>query len=155
MSQSEDNAGILMHPPIYYIGAMVIGFTLDYVHVLPIGYKNITGPASIVVFLVGLFIMVMGFKKFTQHKQSPSVHASAGQVFTSGIYSFTRNPLYLGLLMMVFSVGLFFDKAWLLIVCAPLVILMTILVIKKEEAYLTQKFGAQYLDYKQKVRRWI
>jgi|TARA_R110002096_G_scaffold435548_1_gene661433 protein-S-isoprenylcysteine O-methyltransferase Ste14 len=155
MSENEDNAGILTHPPIFYIGAMLIGFGLDYIFPLAIGYKNITGPASIVVFCVGLVIAVMGFKKFSQHKQSPSVHASAVQVFTSGIYSVTRNPLYLSLLMLVITIGLYLDKAWLLFVCLPLVILLTKLVIEKEEAYLERKFGEEYLDYKKKVRRWI
>jgi len=45
---TTDNAGILTHPPVFYIGATLIGFGLDYVFPLAIGYRNMTGLAAIV-----------------------------------------------------------------------------------------------------------
>jgi protein-S-isoprenylcysteine O-methyltransferase Ste14 len=53
------------------------------------------------------------------------------------------------------SGALYFNKAWIMIMVLPLILWMNKVVIEKEEAYLEEKFGDDYLAYKKKVRRWI
>ena len=92
---------------------------------------------------------------FSTDKQSPSVHEPTNAVYQSGIYAYSRNPIYLGVLLWMISGALFFDKTWIMIMAFILIFFMNKVVIEKEEAYLEEKFGEDYLAYKQKVRRWI
>jgi protein-S-isoprenylcysteine O-methyltransferase Ste14 len=77
------------------------------------------------------------------------------QVVTSGIYRFTRNPIYLGFLLAVIGLPLNSGFYWGIIVAPFYILLMNRLVIQHEEAYLTRKFGKAYTDYTSQVRRWL
>jgi protein-S-isoprenylcysteine O-methyltransferase Ste14 len=70
-------------------------------------------------------------------------------------YTFTRNPMYLGLTAVLLGFGLFFGSAAMLLAPIAFVIVMDRTVIPREEATLEQLFGQQYLDYKIRVRRWL
>ncbi len=155
MTDESDNAGIIAHPPVFYIIAVLIGLGGDYLIPLSFGLAAGTKIAGFAVFVTGTVISVMSFKMFAGDKQSPSVHEPTNSIYTSGVYSLTRNPIYLGVLMWVVAASFYFDKLWLLIICVPLVVFLNKAVIEKEEAYLENKFGDEYRDYKSKVRRWI
>ncbi len=155
MSEEQDNAGIVTHPPLFYIAAALIGVGIDYFVPLSFGFEGGTTVAAIAIFILGLLIAAMGGRKFASDKQSPSVHAPTTGIYTSGIYAYTRNPMYLGVMLWMASASLYFDKLWILIMCVPLLIFMNKVVIEKEEAYLERKFGDEYTAYKNKVRRWI
>ncbi|MDG1707833.1 MAG: isoprenylcysteine carboxylmethyltransferase family protein [Emcibacteraceae bacterium] len=155
MSEQEDNAGIVTHPPVFYIVAAIIGVRIDYLFPLSFGSNAMLGNAGIIIFVLGLIIALLSFKIFASNKQSPSVHASASKVYQSGVYAYSRNPIYFGIMLWLVAAALYFDNAWLLIVTVPLILFMNKAVIEKEEAYLANKFGDDYLDYKKKVRRWI
>ncbi|MDG1438225.1 MAG: isoprenylcysteine carboxylmethyltransferase family protein [Emcibacteraceae bacterium] len=155
MSEEQDNAGIAVHPPVFYIVAALIGVGIDYLFPLSFGSDAMLETAGIIIFLLGLIIAVLSFKIFASNKQSPSVHASASKIYQSGVYAYSRNPIYLGITLWLVAAALYFDNVWLLIITVPLILFMNKAVIEKEEAYLTSKFGDDYLSYKKKVRRWI
>lgn len=155
MSENQDHAGIVTHPPVFYIIATLIGLGIDKFFPLSFGFEGETETAGIVIFILGLLIAGMSGRKFASDKQSPSVHAPTTAVYQDGIYAYTRNPMYLGVMLWVVAAALYFDKVWILIMVVPLVIFMNKVVIEKEEAYLEEKFGDDYRAYKEKVRRWI
>ena len=155
MSENADNPGIVTHPPVFYIVAILIGLGIDYFMPLSFGFEGMTKPVSLVILILGTIVTVLGFKMFTTDKQSPSVHEPTVAVYQSGIYAYSRNPIYLGVLLWMMAGALFFDKVWIMIMVLPLILWMNKVVIEKEEAYLEEKFGDSYLDYKKKVRRWI
>jgi len=155
MSKNADNPGIIIHPPVFYIVATIIGLAIDYLMPLSFGFTDITKTVSLVILALGTIVLVLGFKMFATDKQSPSVHEPTNAVYQSGIYAYSRNPIYLGVLLWMMSGALFFDKVWIMIMAFILIFFMNKVVIEKEEAYLEEKFGEDYLAYKQKVRRWI
>jgi len=155
MSDNQDNAGIITHPPVFYIMALLIGLGLDYLYPISFGFMEVTRTASIFIFISSGIILALGFGMFATNKQSPSVHASAAKVYKSGIYAYSRNPLYLSLVLLMLALSLFFDKVWIAIMILPVIIIVNKFVIEKEETYMEDKFGDDYLDYKKKVRRWI
>ena len=155
MSENADNPGIVTHPPVFYIVAILIGLGIDYFMPLSFGFEGMTKTVSLVILILGTIVTVLGFKMFTTDKQSPSVHEPTVAVYQSGIYAYSRNPIYLGVLLWMMAGALFFDKVWIMIMVLPLILWMNKVVIEKEEAYLEEKFGDSYLDYKKKVRRWI
>jgi protein-S-isoprenylcysteine O-methyltransferase Ste14 len=80
---------------------------------------------------------------------------STAKIVKSGAYRFSRNPLYLSLLILLFGIAFSMLSLWLFFTVPILFILFLFNAIKPEEKYLSQKFGKKYLDYSKKVRRWI
>ena len=76
-------------------------------------------------------------------------------LITSGPYRYTRNPLYIALTLAQVSVALWYNNLWILLLVVPSLIVITRYAIAREERYLEKLFGQQYLDYKQRVRRWL
>ena len=74
---------------------------------------------------------------------------------TTGIYRWTRNPIYLGFLLVYGGIGVATQSPWVLILTLPLAITVRYGVVAREEAYLERRFGDAYLDYKPRVRRWL
>lgn len=151
----EDNAGIITHPPFFYIGFVLMALAIDHFYPLAIGYINIVKPVAILIVVLSIFIMIAAGKMFRSDKQDVSVHTKTENIYQSGIYAYSRNPLYLAITMITIAGGLYFDKLWILISLLPILYIMNKLVIAKEEVYLESKFGDEYLAYKAKVRRWI
>ena len=74
---------------------------------------------------------------------------------TTGPFSFTRNPIYLGGTMLLIGIGLITGILWLILL-APVDAFATLkLAIEREERHLEVRFGKKYRDYIKKVRRWI
>jgi protein-S-isoprenylcysteine O-methyltransferase Ste14 len=70
-------------------------------------------------------------------------------------YSFSRNPIYLAMALIYVGISLFFNTWWPIFLMPLVLLVMQRGVIEREEAYLTRKFGDQYLAYKARVRRWL
>jgi len=78
----------------------------------------------------------------------------ATAIITGGPFRFTRNPLYLSLLMLYAGIAILVNSLWLL----PFLIGMLALfngIAKREEEYLEEAFGEDYIDYRKRVRRWL
>lgn len=74
---------------------------------------------------------------------------------TSGPYRHSRNPIYVAMTLLHLGVGLAAGSLWVVALAAPALLLVQFGVIRREERYLTEKFGPAYRDYKHSVRRWL
>jgi protein-S-isoprenylcysteine O-methyltransferase Ste14 len=74
---------------------------------------------------------------------------------TDGPYRLTRNPMYLGLLLLYIGVACWFGLVWPLLLAPVLVWVMGVSIIDREERYLARKFDDEYRRYKAHVRRWL
>ena len=72
-----------------------------------------------------------------------------------GPYRFTRNPIYLGMVLGQIGVAVAFDSLWILATLVVFYLVIRYGVVAREEAYLERKFGDVYLGYKSRVRRWL
>jgi len=79
----------------------------------------------------------------------------ASSLVTTGIYRFTRNPMYLGLLFVLFAWAVFLASVWALLGPVAFVFYIDRFQIAPEEAILAGMFGAAYTEYKARVRRWL
>ncbi|WP_215405287.1 methyltransferase family protein [Vibrio gigantis] len=102
-------------------------------------------------------IGLAGVWEFRKQKTTvnPIKVETASSVVDSGIFGYTRNPMYLGLFILLFCVGYYFQNIFSILLSFVFVIYMNQFQIKPEERALEQLFGAEYVDYKQKVRRWV
>jgi len=91
------------------------------------------------------------------HKAGTAFDArkSTTAIVKSGAFGITRNPTYLALTFLLAAIAIAFNSAWLLASTVLAVLLTHNLVVLPEERYLDAKFGAEYTEYKARVRRWI
>lgn len=157
MSDKKDSPAInkYIHPPVvamfYIIVAIMLGIFVPLVSELSRMIRNIGFGFVVVGFLFGF----AAFLEFRKAKTTILPHGSASNIISSGIFRFTRNPIYLGFLLMVIGFPLNYGSIWGIIAAPFFVTTMNRLVIEKEEAYLEKKFKEQYTNYKSSVRRWL
>ena len=85
----------------------------------------------------------------------PIKFKKVNKLITSGIYRYSRNPMYLGLLILVTSTSIFYLNIFSITTPVFFYCWINRFQIKREEIFLTKKFGKEYLLYKTKTRRWI
>jgi protein-S-isoprenylcysteine O-methyltransferase Ste14 len=76
-------------------------------------------------------------------------------LLTTGIHGWSRNPMYVGMFLLYAGIGMAAGSPWVLVLALPLLIILHYVVVAREEAYLEQRFGDAYRDYKARVRRWL
>ena len=107
--------------------------------------------------VIGLSSGIMGVVQFRKAQTTPNPQAleKVSSLVTSGIYQYSRNPMYLGLVLLLLGWALYLSH-FLAFVLLPLFMLsMTRLQIQPEERMMSQKFGKDYQAYLTQVRRWI
>ena len=112
---------------------------------------------SILILLIGILILINPIFKFIKSKTTidPIKFKKVNKLITSGIYKYSRNPMYLGLLMIVISTSIFYLNIFSIITPIFFYFWINRFQIKREEIFLTEKFGKEYLLYMTKTRRWI
>ena len=110
-----------------------------------------------IVFIIGSFIAVIAVVQFISAKTtSDPMHPSkAAQLVTNGIYNYSRNPMYLAILVVLISWMLVLGNFFNLIIVGIFIWYITKFQIKPEEEALIKLFGNKYVDYCNHVRRWI
>jgi protein-S-isoprenylcysteine O-methyltransferase Ste14 len=152
--QDAANLG-LIRPPVVYLAAILIGVGLDLVRPLrwlPAGPAVWAG-VPLVVFSLALF--VASTRQFKKAGTPVPGNEPTTAIVQAGPYRFSRNPIYLAFSVLVLGIACWLNSIWLLGTLAAAVLLMSAVVIPREERYLAQRFNPEYLEYKAKVRRWL
>jgi protein-S-isoprenylcysteine O-methyltransferase Ste14 len=157
MAKEQDHPNIspIVHPPVVALIFIVIAYFLGRFVSLPFPPPALLRYFGLTLTFVGFLLGMGAFLEFRKARTTLDPHGSVRQVVSSGIYRFTRNPIYLGFLLMVIGLPLNSGMYWGLVLAPFYMITMTRLVIEREEAYLEKKFRGQYTDYKARVRRWL
>ena len=149
--RTKDYADIAIKPPILFLGALLLGYVLTYL--FPVG-PGLASPNGLGL-MAGLAFMVVGFalaifpaRRFRKAGTSVLPGEPSTALVREGMYKATRNPIYIGLCIVLTSV-------WMLILLVPTVIILHWGVVKREEDYLTWKFGDDYRRYMSQVPRWL
>ena len=151
----NDSPGVIMFPPALYLGTLLIGLLLHLVrpiHLEPALWARFAGVA---IFACGASLATWGRRTMVRGGTNVLPSQPALAIVTGGPFRFTRNPLYLGATLGYLGLTLLFNTAWPLVLFAPMIAVVYHGIIRREERYLEAKFGAVYLDYKTRVRRWL
>lgn len=107
--------------------------------------------------LAGVSIILAGILAFRQHRTTinPIKPETATAIVTTGIYRFTRNPMYVGFVFMLAGWTAFLVNLGAVLVLPICVVYLTQFQIKPEERTLQKKFGKPFTDYMDRVRRWV
>lgn len=153
----KDHPGIYIPPPLFYIGIYFVAVLFQKWMPINKGFFDtvISRSIALAVVLTGLFFIFPAIWRFFKSGNTLVTVKSANSLQTSGIYAFTRNPMYLGLLLIYLGFSLCFGSWWNFLLLPVLLLIIQQYVIKREEQYLGRRFGERYFAYKKKVRRWI
>ena len=118
---------------------------------------NIRFIIGAVSLLAGGFIAISGIVGFRKAKTTvnPTKPDKASSLVCSGIYRYTRNPMYTGLLFVLIAWSCFLDNLFSLLFVFAYLLYTTQFQIKPEERVLESIFGKNYNNYKERVRRWL
>lgn len=149
-----DNPDLPFKPPLPFVGAVVVGFGLH--HWWPMASRPV-GWAPLGIALVALAgaLLVWCMLVFRARHTPLEPWKSTKAIVDDGPFAFSRNPVYIGLAVIQVGIGVWSDRlAVVLLVVVP-VLMIALMVVPREEAYLRRKFGAEYEDYCSRVRRWV
>ena len=142
-------------PPIIAL-VMIVLIYLSSLLIVPTTF-NYQNSLSILVLIMGLACVLPSFRLFARYKTtiSPLTPSDTAALVTEGMYRYSRNPMYLGLLLLTIASTIWFGT-WLgIIVNIVFIFLINFLQIIPEEEALLTIFGEEYEEYKKNVRRWI
>jgi len=156
MSETPDHANTLVRPPIALLLALLAGLTLDWLHPLPFAPAGLPHAwAGAGIFVIGLAIVVWAITALKAAGTSVQGYKPTSAIVDHGPYRFTRNPVYVGMLVGLAGLAVAFDTLWLLVTLVPFFAIIRFGVVAREEAYLDRKFGDAYRSYRARVRRWL
>ena len=109
--------------------------------------------------LLGLIISIMffvsGFNIFNSYKENPLPNSKSNRLIKTGIFAYTRNPIYISFVLFHLSMFLVFGNVMYFLSFLGLFFWLHQFVIKEEERYLIEKFEDQYIRYCKSVKRWL
>src|SRR5207248_2184345 len=113
------------------------------------------GTIGAIVFVLALALF--GFAVVTMSRAGSNVPTNrpTTTIVARGPYRFTRNPIYLAMLLGQIGLAIGLDNLWLLLLLLPFFLVIRYGVVAREEAYLARKFGDVYASYRARVRRWL
>jgi protein-S-isoprenylcysteine O-methyltransferase Ste14 len=144
-------------PPLLFVGGLAIGVLLDLVLPLPAVIPDARWIAMIGFALVatGLACMITGILTFRSFRTAVYPNRPAKLVVDSGIYAYTRNPMYLGLTIAYVGGVFLTGMLWVLLLLPFVLTLLISQVIRREERHLSERFPEAYAAYCERVRRWL
>lgn len=158
-TEERQGAAVKFPPPILPIVTIVAGYILG--RFLPL-FPDSALPTPERYWIGGLIaaaavvlFVVLPFLQFSRSGQDPAPWTPTPEIVVEGMYKFTRNPMYVGMLLFCIGFAIILSSVWILILTPVCGWLLYNIAIRHEEVYLEEKFGDSYRAYKQKVRRWI
>lgn len=150
-----DRPRVIALPPLIYLGFFLAGLGLEALWPAAFLPQAIQYAVGGLVIALSVVIAITTFARFHKADTTFDVRKPATTLIIEGTFRYTRNPLYLALLMLYLGGAVMVDGGWIVALAVPLVAVMTYGVILPEERHLTAKFGEDYRSYRASVRRWI
>jgi protein-S-isoprenylcysteine O-methyltransferase Ste14 len=147
----------IIPPPIIFFALILMGFLAQGLFCFKLMFHTwsarliIGSPLVIASGLIAMSaLIIMKKNKTTINYNNPTT-----KFITEGPFRFTRNPLYLSLLLVMGSICVFVNSAWHFIALVLLFLIFNFGVVAREEQYLENSFGEEYIQYKNRIRRWV
>ncbi len=157
--RDDDHPDVIMLPPAMLLIALVIAIGLEFTDLLnflpPLSATSWAFYAGLVLLALALALGSSALRTFTKIGTNPSPHQPSLKLATTGPYRFTRNPMYLGFVLILAALSLIFSLDWGIVLVPVLALLLHYGVVTREESYLTAKLGQPYRDFMSHTRRWI
>ena len=153
----EDTSGarVFIPPPLFPIVFILLGVLLERFWPLTIPEGPLVYWLGRGLALAGLAVVIYAVIRFRRAATAFLHGKPTSTIITDGIFGFSRNPVYVSLLVLQLAAALILNTYWIMITVPLTVAGLDLYVIRREEEYLSRKFGRTYDDFKAKVRRWL
>ena len=155
MPTEKDNPNVIAPPPLIFLSGLLVGGFVSWhfpSSFLPATFSVVAG---VLFALAGFGVIAAAFVKMRRARTNVEPWKPTTAIVTGGVYGISRNPIYLGMILIYLGISFSLNSFWFL---PPLVLVLFLMyygVILREEMYLECKFGGEYLNYKNRVGRWI
>jgi len=153
--QTADNPGVIAFPPALYAVTLAIGLGISFLFPVSFVSHLVTLPIAALALIGAGWLSISAFQIMARAQTEIDPAKPTTAIVSDGVFRFSRNPLYLSLTLLYIGISLLLNALWALLLLLPLLVIVQVGVIQREEAYLERKFGDEYLRYKTQVRRWI
>lgn len=154
---TSDTPGVIAPPPLIFLGFLLVGLGLS--RLLPDPGLPVPGDwrryVAFVLIVGGVIIDGAAVGAFRVLGTRPEPWKPSTALATGGLYRFSRNPMYVGFLLIYVGFAVAMNSAFIAALILPCLIVVEVFVIRREERYLATRFSADYEAYRSKVRRWI
>jgi protein-S-isoprenylcysteine O-methyltransferase Ste14 len=141
-------------PPVIILIAILFQIALHKLLPIMIIFEKMYWIGIVMGFL-GFFISTGSTLLFRINKTTMIPFQDSSFLITNGIYKYTRNPMYLGMLFIQFGIAIYFGSISPFIIPFLFIPIMNSRIIQHEELMLEKQFGESYMIFKNSVRRWI
>jgi len=152
------NAPIFPKPPVVALLFIIAGWALN--HFVPLGPRDASLPIENaviggIIMACAVAIALFAAREMMRAQTTFLPGGKASALVFRGVYKRSRNPMYLSLAFFTLGLGIATVNPWMAVLAPVLLLYMQERVVKREEAYLKERFGGDYADYTRKVRRWL
>ena len=153
----QDHPNVSIPPPLIFFALLSIASVLEYW--FSIDYQKgplvLRAAIALILFMFSGYLALNAFTALKKRGTFVDPSKPSTQIVDEGPFRFSRNPMYLSLVVFLIALAVLFLSIWFFLSAVVLWLLLDRLAVTPEEAYLTQKFGDRYVEYKSRVRRWI
>lgn len=151
----RDVAGVLAPPPLLVGVPMLAALLCDWWRPWPLPVGDWAVPVGLALVGLGVACVLPSIASFRRARTHPEPWKPTKALVTHGLYRVTRNPMYIGMLLVYVGILLAERTAWPLVPLPLVLAAFEFGVVRREERYLTRRFGAEYEAYRRQVRRWL
>lgn len=155
METNKDNPNVVAPPPLIFLSGLLLGGFVAWHHPFPILPNTVSIVVGILLVVIGIGIIAATWTQMRKAKTNIEPWKPTTAILDTGLYGISRNPIYVAMIFAYLGVTCLFNSIWFLPFLPIAVLLIHFGVILREEKYLEGKFGEDYLNYKNRVRRWI
>ncbi len=155
---TEERAASMPWAPLAVVVAAAVAVLLQQLWPLPwfgSPLADLLLAFGILAALAGIWLIYGGVTSLRSAGTTVAPMRRSEHLATAGVYRITRNPIYLGMVLLAMAAGLLSGIVWFLATGLLAGLAITRLSIVPEERHLAQRFGKRYRDYQKSVRRWI
>ncbi len=150
-----EHAPMRVPPPLVFLGHLIAALILNWLFPIPDPWGSVFRLVGGAAVLAGLLLGATAVSRMLRAHTSPDPDRPTTALVTDGPYRFTRNPIYLGFLLVYLGFTLMAGSLWGLLLSPFLIWTVTSIIIHAEERYLRAAFPNEYEAYKARVRRWL
>lgn len=157
VDSKEAGALVRFPPPLVFLLCILAGVALHYL-VLPATLpldQVVTAIAGTIIGLTGFAVVISARILFSRTGQNPVPWKPTPELILQGPYRYTRNPMYVGVTVLLIGIGIAFNNLWISALALPALIIIHFIAVLPEEKYLSEKFGESYSSYCTRVRRYV
>lgn len=148
------NLGIV-RPPLVYSVSIAAGVALQLAWPLGFVPAGVGAPLGAIAVAVAIVLFLLAVRSFRRAGTPVPGNRPTTAIVRTGPYRYSRNPIYLAFSLLQLGIALWVNSIWLVLTLVPAVLLMSLVVIPREEAFLAARFPSEFLPYKDSVRRWL